>query len=122
MKILNILTFDPGASGSMCHMTDKEIIFIDFKADQLKGYINYIQLIKEPIITTIEKVNSMPGQGVKSVFSFGQRLGELEGMLQSFKIGYILTRPQEWQKACGIKPKSGKKGIYDVMSKAYPNL
>ena len=62
----------------------------------------------------------MPSQGVRSVFSFGQRLGELEGMLQTLGLGYVMPRPQEWQKACGIKPKSGKKGTHEALSKIYP--
>ncbi len=122
MQELNIIAIDPGATGSMCHITDNKVSFLDFKRDGLVGYINYLKTIKKPTIASIEKVNSMPGQGVKSVFSFGQRLGELEGMLQTLEIGYVLTRPQEWQKACGVKPKSKKKGIYDVVSKIYPGL
>jgi hypothetical protein len=68
----------------------------------------------------LESVASMHGQGVKSVFSFGQRLGELEGMLQTMELGYDKVRPQAWQKICGVKPKSGKKGIYETISKIYP--
>jgi len=68
----------------------------------------------------LEKVNAMPGQGVKSMFSFGERYGELQGMLQTLELGYVLVRPTEWQKACKVKPKSGKKGIHSVISKIYP--
>ena len=71
-------------------------------------------------MVSVEQVSSMPGQGVKSMFSFGQRLGELEGMLQALKIGYIQTRPQAWQKTCKVQAKSGKKGIFEAISKIYP--
>lgn len=120
---------DPGATGAMCILhEDNSIEFIDFKTNKLKGYIQ--KLVSEiagpmgldnlPQMAAVEKVHSMPGQGVKSVFSFGQRLGELEGMLQTLDLGYDQIRPVAWQKACGVKPKSGKKGVHEVISKLYP--
>jgi hypothetical protein len=120
---------DPGASGALCILyEDNTLEFVDFKSTGLKGYIHRLVseiatpmgIDKLPHMTAIEKVHSMPGQGVKSVFSFGQRLGELEGMLQTLDIGYDQVRPMAWQKACGVKPKSGKKGVHEVMSKIYP--
>lgn len=116
---------DPGASGSLCHLfEDGTPYFMDFKADKLPGYIDYLKTLdyleQVPTMTAVESVHAMPGQGVKSMFSFGQRLGELEGMLQTLDIGYVMPRPQEWQRVCGVKPKSGKKGIYETISKIYP--
>jgi len=116
---------DPGKSGSLCILyEDNDTLFIDFKENTLKGYINRLRDIVEREIEVtmigLEKVHAMPGQGVKSMFSFGQRLGELEGMLQTLELGYVMPRPQEWQKACGVPSKSGKKGIYEVISKIYP--
>ncbi len=115
---------DPGASGCMCVLYEDGIIhFIDFKAKGLAGYIDELKSLSMhslPVMVGVEKVHSMPGQGVKSVFSFGQRLGELEGMLQTLSIGYEMPRPQAWQKSCGVKPKSGKKGVHEVTSKLYP--
>ena len=93
--------------------------FVDFKSNQLRGYIEALR-DKQPIMVALEKVASMPGQGVKSVFSFGQRFGELEGMLQTLQLPYILVRPQQWQKSCGVPPKSGKQGIHQTMLKSYP--
>lgn len=113
---------DPGANGALCILhEDNRTIFVDFKQDGLKGYIDILSSLENIQRIGLEKVGSMPGQGVKSMFSFGQRLGELEGMLQTLHLGYIMTRPAEWQKSCGVKPKSGKKGIYEVVSKIYPN-
>lgn len=120
------IAIDPGASGAICALNeDGDIIFQDFKTSELKGYISWIRdIIKthnNPSMIAIEKVRAMPGQGVSSMLSLGRRVGELEGMLQTLNLGYVEVRPQEWQKACGVKPKSGKKGIYDTISKIYPN-
>lgn len=110
---------DPGAKGSLCILyEDGTVDFQDYK-DGLWGYIVTLQNTAITMVG-LEKVHAMPGQGVTSMFSFGQRLGELEGMLQTLELGYVMPRPLEWQKACGVKPKSGKKGIYEVISKIYP--
>lgn len=112
---------DPGANGAMCILyEDNTAEFFDFKKVGIKGYRNDV-LNTETVMVGLEKVHAMPGQGVKSMFSFGQRLGELEGMLATLDVGYVMPRPIEWQKACGIPAKSGKKGIHEVMSKTYPN-
>lgn len=121
---MNIIGIDPGANGCLCHLTDDDATFIDFKKEGLTGYIQYLTEIhlstgKKPLIV-LERVHAMPGQGVKSMFSFGQRLGELEGVLQALSLAYVFSRPQEWQKACGIPPKSGKKGIHEALAKIYP--
>ena len=93
-----VISIDPGASGSMCIMelTPSNsllcIKFIDFSSLGLIGYINELKSIDYTKFNTpkigIELVHSMHGQGVKSVFSFGQRLGELIGMLQALGLGY----------------------------------
>lgn len=90
----------------------------------LRGYIDYLQVhrdIKIPCIVGIEKVHAMPKQGVKSMFSFGQRLGEIEGMLQTLRLPYELVPPRVWQRECSIKPKSTKKDIAEQILKLYPN-
>jgi len=120
------IAIDPGASGAICALNeDGDIIFKDFKKGELKGYISWLKDVIEthgkPTMITIEKVRAMPGQGVSSMLSLGRRVGELEGMLQTLDLGYLETRPQEWQKVCGVEPKSGKKGTHAAVSKIYPD-
>lgn len=45
----------------------------------------------------IEKVASMPGQGVASTFKFGQGYGFLRGLLTALKLPYIEVMPKVWQ-------------------------
>jgi len=119
--VSNFVGIDPGANGCMCILRDDVPEFIDFKSAKLQGYIDHIPMSDDILSTSIEHVFSRTGQGVKSVFSFGQRLGELEGMLQTLAIPYNLVSPQRWQKFCGVVPKSGKQGVYDAISALYPN-
>lgn len=53
----------------------------------------------------IEKVSSMPGQGVSSTFKFGFGTGFLTGLLVANKIPYVEVTPRTWQKALSIKTK-----------------
>ena len=110
---------DPGAKGSMCVIGNGKVLFKDF---DLKEYSSILKafLDTDELMVAIEKVHAMPGQGVSSSFSFGQRLGELEGILTALQIPYELVAPKDWQKACGIPAKSDKKGIASVIQKLYP--
>ena len=112
---------DPGAKGCMCLIGNGKLVFKDF---DLKKYSSTLKALSSPydteLMVAVEKVHAMPGQGVSSSFSFGQRLGELEGILTALQIPYELVAPKDWQKACGIPAKSDKKGIASVMQKLYP--
>ena len=103
---------DPGAKGCMCLIGNGKLVFKDC---DLKEYSSTLKALSSPydteLMVAVEKVHAMPGQGVSSSFSFGQRLGELEGILTALQVPYELVAPKDWQKACGIPAKSDKKGI-----------
>ncbi len=56
----------------------------------------------------IEKVHSMPDQGVSSSFKFGMNYGFLRAMLIAHKIPFEEVNPRDWQKALGIPPRQKK--------------
>lgn len=121
-----IIGIDPGASGAMCcRCLDGVIEYVDFKKSGITGYANFLRELLssghkiEKIY--LEHVHAMPGQGVSSMFSFGERYGEIKGMLDTLGLTYELVRPAIWQKVCGVEPKSGKKGIAEAINKLYKN-
>lgn len=117
---MNYIGIDIGSKGAICSITPKEIVFIDFA---LIEYIKYLrELNPSETLIGIEKVHSMPKQGVKAMFSFGQRLGEIEGILQTLKLPYELVFPKIWQKNLSIPLKSTKKDIADTLYKLYPKV
>jgi crossover junction endodeoxyribonuclease RuvC len=61
----------------------------------------------------LEKVHAMPGQGVTSMFKFGQNYGFVRGCLFSSGIPFEDVHPKTWQKEFAITPrKSGEaKGL-----------
>jgi len=51
-----------------------------------------------PVLVYIEQVHSMPGQGVRSMFSMGYGVGAWEGLLAGFNFSYTRVHPQRWKK------------------------
>ena len=111
---------DVGAKGAMTILTDEGIITsISFK-DSIEPYIHHLRGLKISLVG-IEKVSAMPGQGVTSMFTFGQRYGELIAMCQCLELPYILIQPKQWQKACLIPAKSDKRAIAEHIKRLYPS-
>ena len=60
------------------------------------------------VYTMVEKVHSMPKQGVASTFKFGQGYGIWIGILSALRIPYELTTPRTWMGHYGAMPKEKK--------------
>ncbi|MEA5089400.1 hypothetical protein [Solidesulfovibrio sp.] len=58
-------------------------------------------------LAALEKVGAMPGQGVVSMFSFGENCGIWKGILAALGIPYVCPRPQDWQRGI-VDRKAGK--------------
>ena len=64
---------------------------------------NEIMLIKnkfmnEKISVIVEQVSAMPGQGVTSMFNFGQSFGVIKGICSAMQLPIIFVRPAKWKK------------------------
>ena len=113
-----IIGIDPGISGAICFFEDgqvKEIIDMPVMADGKKNkrQINASQtyneiskrinkLPKKDIIVVIEQVSAMPGQGVTSMFNFGQSFGVLKGICSAMQLSMHFVRPTKWKKYFGL--------------------
>ena len=109
MKIIGI---DPGLSGAIAVMHDKKVINMYDMPVMAEGKKNKRQLnssqlvniIKENInedeetIVVVEQVNAMPGQGVTSMFNFGQTFGAIKGICASLGFPIFFVRPSKWKK------------------------
>ena len=73
---------------------------------------------KERIITCVEKVGSMPHQGVTSSFNFGKSAGFIEGVLNAIGIPYQLIPPQRWKKEFTLN--SDKQKSIEVCESLFP--
>lgn len=93
---------DVGSKGSLCVLEDLKLkTLIPFKS--IKSYLKELLTARKVyalghLSIYVESVHSMPKQGVKSMFSFGQRFGEIIGVLEAYDLCYNLVSPQQWQK------------------------
>ena len=113
-----IIGIDPGISGAICFFEDrqvKEIIDMPVMADgkknkrQINGPQIYNEILKrtnkfqkKDIIVVIEQVSAMPGQGVTSMFNFGQSFGVLKGICSAMQLSMFFIRPAKWKKYFGL--------------------
>ena len=63
---------------------------------------------KPTSVACIELVHSMPGNGVRSMFTFGQNYGTWLGIMATLKIPYSIVPPGKWMKHYGSMPKARK--------------
>ena len=113
-----IIGIDPGMSGSICFFEDGKIIDViemptmtDGKKNkrQVNGsqiyneiYSRIDKIEKKNIRTVIEQVSAMPGQGVTSMFNFGQSFGILKGICSAMQLPMYFVRPAKWKKYFGL--------------------
>ena len=109
MKIIGI---DPGLSGAMAILENKKVLKIfDMpvmsEGKKNKRQLNSAQLVNivkeninnnEEIAVVVEQVNAMPGQGVTSMFNFGQTFGAIKGVCAALSLPIYFVRPSKWKK------------------------
>ena len=109
-----IIGIDPGISGSICFFQDGKIIDVVETPTMIEGKKNkkqvngsqifneisekIKQLDKKDIKVVIEQVSAMPGQGVTSMFNFGQSFGILKGICSAMQLPMYFVRPAKWKK------------------------
>ena len=57
---------------------------------------------KNQVRVVIEQVSAMPGQGVTSMFNFGQSFGVLKGVCTAMQLPMYFVRPAKWKKYFGL--------------------
>ena len=109
-----IIGIDPGISGSICFFQDGKIVDVIEMPTMTEGKKNKKQvnssqvfneisekikkLEKNEIKVVIEQVSAMPGQGVTSMFNFGQSFGILKGICSAMQLPMYFVRPTKWKK------------------------
>ena len=109
-----IIGIDPGISGSICFFEDGKILDVIEMPTMTEGKKNKKQvngsqiyneilkrinkLKKNDIRVIVEQVSAMPGQGVTSMFNFGQSFGILKGICSAMQLPIYFVRPAKWKK------------------------
>ena len=109
-----IIGIDPGISGAICFFENGKIIeIIDMPimndGKKNKKQVNGAQIYNEiheqiknipkhEINVVLEQVSAMPGQGVTSMFNFGQSFGVIKGICAAMRLPLHFVRPAKWKK------------------------
>tara|TARA_Y100001970_G_scaffold232563_1_gene289547 strand:+ start:372 stop:872 length:501 start_codon:yes stop_codon:yes gene_type:complete len=109
-----IIGIDPGITGAICFFENGKIIDVIEMPNMPEGKKNKRQvngaqitneitsrikkIDKKNVKVVIEQVSAMPGQGVTSMFNFGQSFGVLKGICSALQLSVFFVRPVRWKK------------------------
>ena len=139
-----IFGIDPGVSGAICALRYGKIIEVYEMPTMIDGKKNKRQvngaevanILKEVINTNlnitddkdegevkvvVEHVTAMPGQGVTSMFNFGQSFGVIKGICAALKLPIYFVRPTKWKKHFNLI-KTNKDASRTKVIEIYPNI
>ena len=112
---------DPGKNGGIAILSDTipDVTVRVFSEDELLHICKtFRKTFNEDCKCVLEKVNAMPGQGVVSMFNFGQNYGFIQGVLKAYEIPYELVTPQKWKKEFSCT--SDKNTSIEVCKRLFP--
>ena len=107
-----VVGIDPGLSGAIAILEGKKVVSlfdmpVMSEGKKNKRQLNSAQLVNilkdntksnAEIAVVVEQVNAMPGQGVTSMFNFGQTFGAIKGVCAALKLPIFFVRPSKWKK------------------------
>ena len=109
---MRIIGIDPGLSGAIAILEHKKVLNVFDMPVMSEGKKNkkqlnsalLVSLLRENIVkdqeavVVVEQVNAMPGQGVTSMFNFGQTFGAIKGICAALELPIFFVRPSKWKK------------------------
>ena len=136
-----IFGIDPGISGAVSILRNKEVLdvfemptMIDGKKNKKQvngsGLTNIIvntidsrntEFKKDEVVIVVEHVNAMPGQGVTSMFNFGQSFGVIKGICAALRLPIYFVRPTKWKKHFNLI-KTNKDASRTKVIQVYPKI
>lgn len=136
---MNVIGIDPGATGGIFAVdsTNKRALMLSCSSvdvETVQAIEEAIEFLYESVdVVMLEKVHAFPGQGVSSVFTFGERFGVIKGAIIALNIKMATVHPKTWQKEFSISVSSGsgtpaqrkkqlKSKSYDTARSLYPSV
>ena len=132
-----IIAIDPGINGAICFFENgevKDVLEMPTMAEgkknkrQVNGHQMYNELsyrIKkyniQNINVVVEQVSAMPGQGVTSMFNFGQSFGVIKGICSALSLPIYFVRPAKWKKHFNLI-KTNKDASRTKVIQIYPGV
>ena len=125
-----ICGIDPGLSGAISFIDGDKVEVYDMptitvtKGKKKVRSVN-IPLLHEmlagmnPKVVVLEQVHAMPGQGVTSMFRFGEAYGIVQAVVACCGYPLELVTPQKWKKAMGLSKDKGASRL--LATRYYPD-
>lgn len=127
-----IVGIDPGVSGAIALLEGNDLVMVfDMPTVEIKiGQSMKNRVAPELVVAElrtyapyasafIEKVGARPGQGVSSMFAFGEAYGLVRGVLAGLDISCTTVTPAVWTKAMRVTP--GKDGSRQRAMELWPD-
>ena len=108
-----IITWEPLEISALGEMVSVSVKGLETISYLLKNY--------EDVAVIVEQVNAMPGQGVTSMFNFGQTFGAIKGVCAALGLPIFFVRPSKWKKHFELI-NSSKDASRTKAIEMYPNL
>jgi crossover junction endodeoxyribonuclease RuvC len=132
---MRIIGVDPGLTGAIAILDGNKVINlfempVMAEGKKNKRQLNSAQLVsiikeniknKEETAVIVEQVNAMPGQGVTSMFNFGQTFGAIKGVCAALELPIFFVRPSKWKKHFELI-NSSKDSSRTKVIEMYPSL
>ena len=109
-----VVGIDPGIAGAICFFSEGIVIDVIDMPTMSEGKKNKKQVngrqiyneistvknkfLNEDLCVVVEQVSAMPGQGVTSMFNFGQSFGVIKGICSAMELPIFYVRPAKWKK------------------------
>jgi crossover junction endodeoxyribonuclease RuvC len=130
-----IIGVDPGINGAISVIENKKILEVYDTPTMIDGKKNKRQIngaqvtnifkerlnLNKEVIVVVEQVNAMPGQGVTSMFNFGQSFGVIKGICAALSLPIHFVRPAKWKKHFNLI-KTNKDASRTKVIESYPEI
>lgn len=121
--IMLYIGIDPGNSGAFAILNgddnSAEVLF--WSQEEFIKKIKLLRSQNANCIACLESVHAMPSDSRKRAFAFGESLGFIQGVLQSFDIPYQLISPMKWKKEFNLIKQDKSQSIL-VCKQLYPTV
>lgn len=129
---MKVLAIDPGLNGAWAIYSSRDLIRVGdlpTTGEGTKRRVDAVSLALVPgdnvAFACVESVHAMPGQGVSSMFRFGQAFGTVLGVIGALGIPVRLITPQSWKAYYGLRSASAedsRQKAIDLIPAAAPYL
>jgi crossover junction endodeoxyribonuclease RuvC len=130
-----IIGVDPGINGAISIIENKKILEVYDTPTMIDGKKNKRQIngaqvtnifkerlnLNKEVVVVVEQVNAMPGQGVTSMFNFGQSFGVIKGICAALSLPIHFVRPTKWKKHFNLI-KTNKDASRTKVIESYPKI